>query len=199
MRSISRSRRKARIWSAGSPGPHDHFALNAGVPHPLGQRLKMLHFGTGGGGIVVITDTRGLRCGHYQRVIGVKEDEIGAKLDGLRKSEGEGLFIGGNLGGEEDGGGFAPTWLDDGGHGNLLVVRQYFRRLGIGLRCRAAHVEVIQLTSQGRITGSALPQTGSCLFRRCIQSDRCLKLDEIPIAEAYPSDKDRNRRSDKIM
>jgi hypothetical protein len=60
----------------------------------------------------------------------VKEDEIGAKLRSLRKSEGECLLVGGNLGGEKDGGGFAPSWLDYGGHGNLLLVRQYWQTCG---------------------------------------------------------------------
>ena len=107
----------------GQSGPHNQFAGNAGVPHSLNQRLKLLFFSAGSGGIVVIADAGSLRCGHYQGVVGMKDDEMGAKLDGLRKSEGEGLFVGGNLGGVEDGGGFAPPWLDSVCHGNLLVVR----------------------------------------------------------------------------
>ena len=123
--------REGKDLVGGQSGPHDHFAAKAGFPHSLGQRLKMLLFGARGGGIVVVANTRGLRCGHHQRVIGVKEDEIRAKFDGLRKRKGKGLFVGGNLGGEENGGGFAPTWLHDGCHGNLLVVRQYVGRLGM--------------------------------------------------------------------
>src|ERR1017187_9339367 len=128
----------------GQSWPDHNFASNASVANTLRQRLKMLNLSTGGGGIVVVTDTRGLRCGHDQRVIGVKENEIGAKLGGLSKSKVEGLLVGGNLGSEEDVGGLAPTWLDNGSHGNLLLkVRKYFRRYGIGLRCRSAHDEVI--------------------------------------------------------
>src|ERR1017187_5641451 len=40
----------------------------------------------------------------------MKNNEICAKLEGLRKSEAEGLFIGRKLRSEENGGGFAPTW-----------------------------------------------------------------------------------------
>jgi hypothetical protein len=50
----------------------------------------------------------------------MEENEIGAKLGSLRKRKCEGLFIGGNLGREQNGGGFAPTRLDYTCHGNLL-------------------------------------------------------------------------------
>jgi hypothetical protein len=66
----------------------------------------------------------------------VKENEIGAKLRGLRKRKCEGFFIDGNLGGEEDGGGFAPTRLDNDCHGNLLKVQKTLAEApsGFGVR-----------------------------------------------------------------
>src|ERR1035441_6716928 len=103
----------------------------------------MLHLGTRSRGCVVVSDSRVLRCCHYQRVIGVKENEIGAKLGSLCQSEGEGLLVGRNLGGKENGGGFAPTRLDDSSHGNLLLgLRLYFYRFVIELRCSAAQGNV---------------------------------------------------------
>jgi hypothetical protein len=57
----------------------------------------------------------------------MKQNQIRAKLPGLRKRKLEGFLVGGNLGGEKNGGGFAPTGLHDGCHGNLLMVRSNYR------------------------------------------------------------------------
>ena len=108
---------KARIWSAANPGRTTTSQRKSRVPGAFGQGFKMMHFGARGGGVVVIADARGLRRGHHQRVIGMKQDEIRAKLLGLRQRKGKGLFIGGDFGGKEDGGGLAPSRLQDGCHG----------------------------------------------------------------------------------
>jgi hypothetical protein len=52
----------------------------------------------------------------------IKNNEICAKLGGLRERKTEGLFIGGGVGSEEDGGGFAPTGLEGSGHVSLFRV-----------------------------------------------------------------------------
>ena len=74
-------------------------------------------------GVVVITDARGLRSGHDQGVVSMKKDEIRGELLGLCQREREGLLVGWYLGGEENSGGFTPTWLQCGCHGNLVAVR----------------------------------------------------------------------------
>jgi hypothetical protein len=50
----------------------------------------------------------------------MKENQLRAKLRGLRKSKAIGFLIGGNFGGKKNGGGLAPTGLEDGRHMNLL-------------------------------------------------------------------------------
>ena len=69
--------------------------MDAGLAGALGKRLEMLDFSARGGGVVVVADARGLRRSHYQRVVGVKQDEIGAEFHGLREREVEGLLVGG--------------------------------------------------------------------------------------------------------
>jgi hypothetical protein len=59
----------------------------------------------------------------------------------LRQSKGEGLLIGGSLGGKQDGGGFAPTRLENGGHGNLLEARQMKKEPAIGVMSDALRYE----------------------------------------------------------
>src|ERR1700678_3857856 len=98
----------------GQSGTYDDFASQACFPDALSERFKMLRFDVSGRCVVVTTDCRDFGCGYDQRVIGMKKDKIGPKFSGLRKSIGERFFIGGNLGREKDGGGFAPTWLDNG-------------------------------------------------------------------------------------
>src|ERR1035441_10092234 len=95
----------------GESRPNHDFARNSCFPHSSCQRLKMVSLGVGGGGIVVIADTRGLRCGYYHRVVGMEQNKIRTRLLGLRKRKTKCLFIGGDLGGKQNGGGFAPPWL----------------------------------------------------------------------------------------
>ena len=77
----------------GQSGPDHYLAPETRGAYALSQRFKVLQFNSRSGGIIIVTNARSLRCGHYQRVIGVKEDEIGAKLYGLRKCECKGLFV----------------------------------------------------------------------------------------------------------
>jgi hypothetical protein len=60
----------------------------------------------------------------------------------LRNRKREGFLVGGNLGGKENGGGFAPTGLHDGCHGNLLMVRSNNPRIMSEMQCRAAQGKV---------------------------------------------------------
>ena len=143
MRSISRSRRRPESGRRAAPAAQPF--RSARPPRaPLGQRLQMLLFGARRGGIVVVADARGLRCRNHQRVIGVKEDEIRAELAGLRQRKRKGFLVGGNLGGEQDGGGFAPTRLEYGCHGNLLRVRQTISRI-------AHRLAVLRRTARGEL------------------------------------------------
>jgi hypothetical protein len=103
-------------------GTGNDFASDAGIANMLREGLEAFDFGACRGGIVVIANPRGFRGRDNQGVIRVEEDEIGAKLDSLRKGKLEGFLVGGNLGGEEDGGGFAPTGLENLCHGNLPLV-----------------------------------------------------------------------------
>ena len=79
---------------------------------------------------------------HDQRVIDMKKDEFRAKLHCLRKSEGKGFFTDGQLGCEKNGGGLAPTWLENICHRNLLKLRPYVVRLVLGMRCPVAQNRV---------------------------------------------------------
>jgi hypothetical protein len=99
--------------------PDHDLAADTKIVGALGERFKMVFSVVGDGGAFGIWDPRRLRSGHILTFMGVKKYEIRAKLDGLRQSKAEGLFIGGNLRGEEDCGGLAPTWLEDCGHGDL--------------------------------------------------------------------------------
>ena len=103
----------------GKTGTHNDLAGNALRPDLFREGLEMFDFGTGGSGVVVVADAGGLRRCHNHRVIGMKQNEICAELSGLSDGKAEGLFVGGDLGGEEDRGGFAPPWLQCGCHGNL--------------------------------------------------------------------------------
>jgi hypothetical protein len=49
----------------------------------------------------------------------MKKNEIRTELGGLGQSKGKGFLIYGELGGEEDRGGFAPPVLNRVFHGNL--------------------------------------------------------------------------------
>ena len=71
----------------------------------------MLDFGASRCSVVIIANAGGLGCGYDHRVIRMKQNEIRGKLLGLREGKAEGLFVGRDLGGKEDGGGFAPSWL----------------------------------------------------------------------------------------
>ena len=117
----------------GQSRPHHDFAANAGIAHALGQRLKVAVFRAGRGRIVVVADARRLRRGDDQRVIGMEKNEIGAEFRGLRQCKIECLFVGGNLGSKENGGGFAPTRLDYACHGNLLDTRKDSNSVAAGL------------------------------------------------------------------
>jgi hypothetical protein len=90
----------------------------------------------------------------------MKKDEIRAELLGLCEREHEGFMVGWYLGGEEDGGGLAPTWLQYGCHGNLLPVRLNGYRIQQVKRCFTAQYWVMRLTParSGRLqAGEQLP------------------------------------------
>jgi hypothetical protein len=106
-------------------GTHHHLAVDAGLASALDKGLELLDFGAGGGGVVVVADARGFRGSHDQRVVGVKDNEIGSEFPGLRESVVEGAFVGRDFRSKEDGGGAAPTRLV--GHGNLLRVLKDIR------------------------------------------------------------------------
>ena len=108
----------------GQSRPDHDLAAQPQRPGAFGQGLEMIHFGTRGGSVVVVADSRCLRGRNHQRVISMKENQIRAEFGGLCQRKGEGLFIGGDFGGEQDGCGLAPTRLQDGCHGNLLAVRR---------------------------------------------------------------------------
>jgi hypothetical protein len=84
----------------------------------------------------------------------MKKDEIRAELLGLGEREREGFLVGWYLGGKEDGGGFAPTWLEHGGHRDLLPVRsngcRYRQILAVfhrTLQGDASHPGTIQMSA----------------------------------------------------
>src|SRR5579863_1665302 len=99
----------------GEAGAHHHFAFDAGLSCALEEGLEMLDLRASRGGIVVVADTGSFRGSHNQRVVDVKHHQLGCEFPGLGESEVEGALVGGDFRGEQDGGGFAPTWLD--GHG----------------------------------------------------------------------------------
>ncbi len=103
--------RERENFVGGQAGPHDDFTFETRLADAKGERLEMVLFRARGGGIVVIANARGLRRGYDERVIGMKEDEIGTEFPGLGKRELKGLFVRRYFGGEQDGGGFRPTWL----------------------------------------------------------------------------------------
>jgi hypothetical protein len=92
----------------GRTGTDYNTAADVEIPGAFGERFKTFTRGAGDGDVVA-ADGRRLRCGAFQAVMHMKDDEVCARLDGLGNRKAEGLFIGGKLGSEEDGGRLAPT------------------------------------------------------------------------------------------
>src|SRR5580692_10466312 len=82
-------------------GPDNNFAPDAGCASPLGQWLQMMLLRLSCRGVVVIADTCGLRRGHDERVIDMKENQVRVELFRLRQRKGERLLVRWDLGGKQ--------------------------------------------------------------------------------------------------
>ena len=73
-RSISRSRRKPRIWSAGRPA-RTTISQRSPRAHASASGSRHCDFERGCG-VIVVADAGGLRLGYHQRIVGVEEDQV---------------------------------------------------------------------------------------------------------------------------